>query len=575
MKPVMAAASTAATDDQLVAAIRSGSDEALETLFLRYRDRITAYVRGMVPDQGKAEDIVQETFISALRSLRSSDRTIAFRPWIYQIARNACIDQLRRQQRAQEVSLDSDDFHPQDEGRISQAGQSTHGAVSQREDMYALRQAFGGLPPSQHEVLVLRELEGLSYSEIAARMNLSPAAVESVLFRARRGLKDEYDEIATGERCRRMQPLMAAVAEGLGGTRDRRALARHVRFCIHCRREATALGLGSFVTEALRRGRMKRTFDRAAALIPFPAFLRRRGGSRSPDVSIADRLSARIQAPLANLGVAGPAAENAAGALPKAVAIVAAAALIGGGGIVGKNAGSSAVAAAPLAGAPAALSSTGLPGQPPGSFAGLQGASDPFGSLGGLVRSGETAAAGQVPTGQNGGLIGQGSPGLIGLGAPSGAAGPLGPGGLGGSSGKDGLVNSILGGGGSNSGPSSGQTLGGAVGGTVDEIVPDSAGGISLPNLGGGGGSSSPGGGSTVDKVIDEVAPKVPNVLPKSSTPSEPSAPTQTPTAPSVPQLQVPQTTLPSLQSTPSTPSVPVPTVPQVPTAPSGSLPLG
>src|SRR5688500_5750105 len=163
----MAAATTATTDDQLVAAIRAGSDEALETLFLRYRDRIGAYVRGIVPDQGRAEDIVQETFISALRSLRSSERTIAFRPWIYQIARNACIDQIRRQKRAQEVSIDSDDFNPSDEGRISQTRQSTHGAVSQREDMFALQQAFGGLPDSQHDVLVLRELEGLSYAEIA------------------------------------------------------------------------------------------------------------------------------------------------------------------------------------------------------------------------------------------------------------------------------------------------------------------------------------------------------------------------------------------------------------------------
>ena len=116
VKPLMAATATGATDEQLVAAIRDGSDEALEALFLRYKDRIAAYVRGIVPDQGKAEDIVQETFISALRSLRSSRRPIAFRPWIYQIARNACIDQLRRQKRTQEVSIDSDAFNPQRRG---------------------------------------------------------------------------------------------------------------------------------------------------------------------------------------------------------------------------------------------------------------------------------------------------------------------------------------------------------------------------------------------------------------------------------------------------------------------------
>jgi RNA polymerase sigma factor (sigma-70 family) len=92
-------ASALATDEQLVVAAREGSDEAFEALFRRYRDRIGALVRSMVHDGGRAEDIVQDTFVSALRSLRASDQEIEFRPWIYQIARNACIDNLRRVKR--------------------------------------------------------------------------------------------------------------------------------------------------------------------------------------------------------------------------------------------------------------------------------------------------------------------------------------------------------------------------------------------------------------------------------------------------------------------------------------------
>ena len=68
--------------------------------------------------------------------------------------------------------------------------------------------AFNDLPEAQREVLVSRELEGLSYDKISNRTGLSRSAVESMLFRARRTLKDGYDDIATGERCERMQTVM-------------------------------------------------------------------------------------------------------------------------------------------------------------------------------------------------------------------------------------------------------------------------------------------------------------------------------------------------------------------------------
>src|SRR6185369_767713 len=88
VKPLMAAAAGEATDDQLVAATRDGSEVAFEALFRRYRERIAAYVRGIVSDHAKAEDIVQEAFMSALRSLQANDREVVFRPWIYEIAKN-------------------------------------------------------------------------------------------------------------------------------------------------------------------------------------------------------------------------------------------------------------------------------------------------------------------------------------------------------------------------------------------------------------------------------------------------------------------------------------------------------
>ena len=97
-----------ATERQLVRAVREGDDRAFEQLFSRYRRRISAYVYGLLNDHGRAEDITQEVFISALRRLRETERPISFKPWIYEIARNACIDEFRRLSRATLVSLEAE-----------------------------------------------------------------------------------------------------------------------------------------------------------------------------------------------------------------------------------------------------------------------------------------------------------------------------------------------------------------------------------------------------------------------------------------------------------------------------------
>jgi RNA polymerase sigma factor (sigma-70 family) len=330
-----------ATDEQLVAAARAGSDEAFEALFRRYRDRIGIHVRGMVHDHGRAEDIVQETFISALRSLRATEQEIAFKPWIYQISRNACIDHLRRVKRTEEISIDSDDFKPDFEGRISEGAPTTDFAVLQRQDLDDLQQAFGGLPDSQHEILVLRELEGLSYQEIGHRMHLSPAAVESMLSRARRSLKGQYDEIATGERCRRMRPVIAAATSGLAGKRDRRALERHVRHCRGCRQEALVMGLDELVQGAARPSRPRSALSRAAALLPLPALFRRRpSADAEPAAGGGGGVAANAHASLSHLSaIGGVGADQTASVIQKAVAVVAVVAVAGGGGYVAHEAG--------------------------------------------------------------------------------------------------------------------------------------------------------------------------------------------------------------------------------------------
>jgi RNA polymerase sigma factor (sigma-70 family) len=277
-------------DATLVAAVRRGDDRAFEQLYSRYQRRISSYVYGMVKDHGRAEDITQEVFISALRRMRETDRAIAFKPWIYEIAKNACIDQFRRSRRAEEVSMDAGEGLGQaDHGRLAAAEPTPDDAVDAKQQLDHLCGAFGGLSDSHHEILVLREFEGLSYREIGDRMGLSRPGVESTLFRARKRLTEEYDELVSGQRCTRIQSIIAAAGGTAPGTRDARRLARHVSHCQPCRRLAMAAGLD---ITSLPRTPVRRAIERAAGFLPLPAFLRARFFASEQMVPVSEPMAA-------------------------------------------------------------------------------------------------------------------------------------------------------------------------------------------------------------------------------------------------------------------------------------------
>jgi RNA polymerase sigma factor (sigma-70 family) len=272
---------TGPSDHELVRRARQGDDRAFEALYSRYQRRIAGYVFGMVKDYGRAEDITQEVFVSALRRMRQTERPIAFKPWIYEIAKNACIDAYRRGRRTEEVSFDAEDrLSTSDYGRLVATGPSPDAAVDTKQDLDHLCGAFGGLSDSHHQILVMRELEGLSYKDIGERMGMSRPAVESTLFRARKRLGEEYDELASGARCLRVQAIIADADGARVGLRDQRKLARHVSHCQPCRRLAAHAGLDVPVPARTR------VAEKIAGLLPLPAFLRfRRGGEEAAAAS--------------------------------------------------------------------------------------------------------------------------------------------------------------------------------------------------------------------------------------------------------------------------------------------------
>ena len=275
------------SDQQLVARVRRGDDRAFEALYRRYHRRIYAYVVGMVKDHGRAEDVTQEVFVSALRRMRQTERPIAFKPWVYEIAKNACIDAFRRSRRSEEVSYDAEDgLGPNDYGKLVGSGPSPDEAMSAKEDLAHLQGAFGGLSDMHHEILVMRELEGLSYRDIGDRLGLSRPAVESTLFRARKRLTEEYDELVSGARCLRIQAIIATAGGGAVGVRDSRRLARHVAHCQPCRRLAAGAGLD--VAALAPPTRRARVAAKVAGWLPFPIpFLRRPGGGGAAMAQLA------------------------------------------------------------------------------------------------------------------------------------------------------------------------------------------------------------------------------------------------------------------------------------------------
>jgi RNA polymerase sigma factor (sigma-70 family) len=262
---------TGRSDVRLVALVRAGENEAFEELYRRYEQRIRGFIANRVGDSARAEELTQDAFLSALRALRTSDAPIAWKPWLYEIARNATIDLHRRRRHAEELSVDHQELmRPLDRRRLV-AARAPDAEFAAKETLDHLRGAFDELPPNHHQVLVLRELEGLSYSEIADRLNLTHAAVESKLFRARRRLEREFDELASGRRCVAARATVGLMAEGIDSRPERRRLARHARRCSACRRHARELGVDPF-------GR-RQWQPRLGALLPLGWLLRRSGAA--------------------------------------------------------------------------------------------------------------------------------------------------------------------------------------------------------------------------------------------------------------------------------------------------------
>ncbi len=210
------------SDERLIALTRRGQPAAFEVLCARYQSRLLSFCRHMLGSREDAEDVLQEVFAAAFNAVLADEREINVRPWLYRIARNRSLNHLRR---ASAVGVDSMDVH------FADHGMSTGDRAIRRESFRELLADVHDLPETQRTALLLREIDALSYEQIAHAMETTVPSVKSLLVRARISLAEAAE--ARKLSCDEVRFELGQVAEGLVTLSS--PARRHVRGCDRCR----------------------------------------------------------------------------------------------------------------------------------------------------------------------------------------------------------------------------------------------------------------------------------------------------------------------------------------------------
>jgi RNA polymerase sigma-70 factor (ECF subfamily) len=183
------------SDQEVVLQARDGLEAAYRELIRRYERPIFSLIYRMVRDRALAEDLSQETFIKALNAIESYRPEFKFSSWIFKIANNAAIDQIRRRE-LDTLSLDGSPHATTPDEieatalQVSARGLSPLEALESRELGGMIEQAIGRLRPEYRSCILLRHVEGLAYEEIAELMDLPLGTVKTYIHRARNELRD-------------------------------------------------------------------------------------------------------------------------------------------------------------------------------------------------------------------------------------------------------------------------------------------------------------------------------------------------------------------------------------------------
>jgi RNA polymerase sigma factor (sigma-70 family) len=197
---------------------RPASDRAFERLYRKHVHDVYRYVLAVLRNPADAEDATQATFLSAYRAFQRGDRPELPRNWLLKIAHNECRQRFRMlARRPKEVVWDERVAAPPVDETVPTA--------------HELREALSHLSFNQRSALVMRELEGRSYNEIGEILDVTVSAVETLIFRARRALREQLEG---GLTCGEAEATLSRRLDGPLATAEQRALRAHLRECREC-----------------------------------------------------------------------------------------------------------------------------------------------------------------------------------------------------------------------------------------------------------------------------------------------------------------------------------------------------
>ena len=173
----------------IVRKVLGGDANAFETLVLEYEKNVYNIALRMTGNSEDAADMTQEAFIKAYNSLQSFRGDSKFSVWLYRIVSNVCLDFLRSKNRRPTVSLSVEDDDGEDaQLDVADESQSPELLLDRKLTRDSVRRGLDSLPPDYRQILLLREIQGLSYDEIAQALSLEVGTVNSRIFRARKRL---------------------------------------------------------------------------------------------------------------------------------------------------------------------------------------------------------------------------------------------------------------------------------------------------------------------------------------------------------------------------------------------------
>jgi RNA polymerase sigma-70 factor (ECF subfamily) len=184
------------TEQELIYGLRNGEEWAFRELVNRFQDRVFNTSLGLLQHSADAEDIAQEVFIQVFRSIKSFKEEASLATWIYRITVTKSLDQLRSKKRKKRFGFISSLFGA-DNKPLYEPGEFNHPGVQldQKEDAAILFSLIDQLPENQRTAFILNKVEELSYREIAAILNSTEPAVDSLLQRAKQNLRKKINEL--------------------------------------------------------------------------------------------------------------------------------------------------------------------------------------------------------------------------------------------------------------------------------------------------------------------------------------------------------------------------------------------